>query len=216
MNCGENIFIHLILWRGERGKNKIAITMIPKIIFKYSRIYDQNWKEWIKYYRHRDRTYPSSQKVQAFIKKVEKLWRKNEKKVLKEISKITGLKWKEQTIVCYVVGNCAVFSDPLTLRVYKNPDYFIDALIHELIHYGDSSKTTKVSKYFNQKYRKESSRTIAHILVNAFHWHIFLKFYGEKRLQRWIKFLSVMPFLKRSWEIIQEEGYQNIIDEFKK
>lgn len=190
--------------------------MTPEIIFKYSRIYDQNWKEWIKLYKHKDKEYPLPQKVQNFIKKVERLWRKDEKKVLEEISKITGLKWKEKTIVCYVVGNCTVFSDPLTLRVYKEPDYFIDALIHELIHYGDPSQSSRVWKYFNQKYKKESARTIAHILVNAFHWHIFLKFYGEKRLQEWAKFLSVMPFMKRSWEIIREEGYWNIIDDFRK
>jgi hypothetical protein len=69
------------------------------------------------------------------MEKVEKLWRRYEKKILKELPTITRLKWKSRFICCYVVGRCIPFSDPLTLPVYeKSQDYFIDTLVHELIH----------------------------------------------------------------------------------
>jgi hypothetical protein len=58
---------------------------------------------------------PSMKQIQNYIKKVEKLWRKHEKKILEELSKISGLKWKSKIIYCYVVGRCIAFSDPLTL-----------------------------------------------------------------------------------------------------
>jgi len=108
---------------------------IPKIIFKYSWIYDQNWREWIKIYRKKIKRYHSIKQVQNYIKKAEKMWRKNEKKILTELSNITKLKWKSKFIYCYVVGRCIPFSDPLTLPVCKkHPDYFVDILVHELIH----------------------------------------------------------------------------------
>jgi hypothetical protein len=77
---------------------------------------------------------PSPRKILNYIKSVEKLWNKVGKKVLREISKVTSLKWKSKVIHCYVVGKCVPFSDPLTLPIYKEKDYFIDVLIHELIH----------------------------------------------------------------------------------
>jgi len=90
-------------------------------------------------------------KVLNYIKKVEKLWRKEEKKVLQELIRITYLKWRAKSITCYIVGRCKPFSDPLTMPVYeKCPDYFIDVLIHELIHnlfiqLGNYQKAKKVA-----------------------------------------------------------------------
>jgi hypothetical protein len=191
--------------------------MIPKIVFKYSWIYDQNWKEWIKIYRRIDK-YPTERQILNYIKKVEKLWRKYEKKILKEISSITGLKWKSKLICCYVVGRCIPFSDPLTLPIYeKNQDYFIDTLVHELIHQlftQNSEKLRKAWKYIERKYKNESFKTRIHIPLHAIHTHIYLKFFGEERLRRDVEAISFLPDYKRSWEIVQKEGYKKIIQEF--
>jgi hypothetical protein len=63
-----------------------------------------------------------------YIKKVEKIWSKIDKEILRELSRVSRLKWKSKFIYCYVVGKCVPFSDPLTLPVYKNLDCFIDTL----------------------------------------------------------------------------------------
>ena len=196
--------------------------MTPKIIFKYSWIYDQKWKEWIKTYERKTGRYPGTNRILNYTKKVEKLWRRDEKKILGELSEITGLKWKSEFIHCYVVGRCIPFSDPLTLPVYdKYPDYFIDTLIHELIHQlftqeGNEKKSEKARNYINRKYRKEPTKTRIHIPLHAFHSHIYLKFFNEKRLNRDIKLISHLPEYKRSWEIVQKDGYEKIMGEFKK
>lgn len=191
---------------------------IPKIIFKYSWIYDQTWREGLM--GKKQKNYPSSQQILNYIKKIEKLWREAEKKVLSEISKIAHLEWKSKFISCYVVGRCRPFSDPLTIPVYKQyPDYFIDVLIHELIHnlFIQNLKETKKSwQYFERKYRKESNTLIIHIPLHAIHSHIYYKFFNEKRLKRDIKFISFLPDYKKSWQIVQKDGYQNIINEFVK
>lgn len=196
--------------------------MTPKIIFKYSWIYDQNWKKWIKIYiKKEDKNYPTTPEVLSYIKKVESMWHKYEKKVLGEMSKLTGLKWKEKNITCYVVGNCFPFSDPLTIKAYKEHDYFIDTLIHESIHQlftqnGNSERVAKVKKYYEKKYAGETRRTQIHIHVHAIHQHLFLKFFGQKRLDRQIEKMNKYPDYKKAWDIVREEGYQNIIGEFKK
>lgn len=192
----------------------------PKIIFKYSRIYDRIWKENLIAKRKRVRIYPSSQKIINYTKKVEKLWRKDERKILRELSKITRLSWKSKFIYCYVVGQCIPFSDPLTMPVYrKYPDYFIDVLVHELIHnlfVQNHEKTKAAWRYFERKYRKEPQKTRIHIPLHAIHSHIYLKFYSEKRLKRDVEFINRFPAYKKSWRIVQKEGYQNIVREFVK
>ncbi|MFA6097897.1 MAG: hypothetical protein WC788_09840 [Candidatus Paceibacterota bacterium] len=194
--------------------------MTPKIIFKYSWIYDQNWKKWIKVYiKKEDKNYPTTPEVLNYIKKVEKMWRKCEKKVLREMTELTGLKWKEKNITCYVVGNCSPFSDPLTIKTYKEHDYFIDTLVHESIHQlftqeGNLEQAAKAWKYFEKKYANETYRTRIHIPLHAIHWHIFLKFFGQKRLDRQIEKMNKYTDYKKAWDIVKKEGYQNVIGRF--
>ncbi len=193
---------------------------ISKVIFRYSWVYDQSWSEKKKG-NAKTENYPSQRKVLNYIKKVEKIWKKDEKKILTELSRITGLKWKEDKIICYVIGKCIPFSDPLTIPVYdKYPDYFIDILTHELIHQlfiqnEDLKQLKKAWKYTGKKYKNESQKTKIHIPLHDIHSHIYLKFFNEKRLKRDIKWISFLPDYKKSWEIVQKEGYKNIIKEFK-
>ena len=162
----------------------------------------------------------SPQKVLNYIKKIEKLWKKEEKKALQELSRITQLKWKSKSIDCFVVGRCRPFSYPLTMPVYdKYPDYFIDVLIHELIHnifIQNEKELEKAWRYIGKKYKKESIITKNHITLHAIHSHIYLKFYGKERLKRDIRLINYLPDYKKSWQIVQKEGYKNIIDEFTK
>lgn len=196
--------------------------MKTKIIFRYSRIYDRRWKESGKFYGAKDKNYPSPAKIRNYIKKAEKEWRKHEIKVLTELSKITGLKWQEKTIVCYVVGRCIPFSDPLTMKVYKDLNRFIDVLIHELIHRlmasqeGNLKKSKKAWDYFYGKYKNESFTTAIHVPLHAFHTAIFLKFFGKKRMENEIRAMNDLPDYGRSWDIVKKEGYKTIIENFKK
>jgi len=195
--------------------------VIPKIIFKYSRIYDEIWREGFLGKNSRE-YYPSERKILNYIKKVEKLWREHERKVLTELSNITHLKWKVRSIYCYVVGKCKPISEPLTLPLYeKHPDFFIDMLIHELIHNlftqeGNLKKTKRAWNYFRSKYKKESPRTIIHIPLQAIHTHIYLKFFNDRRLKRNITRDQQFRDYHRAWQIIQKEGHKNIINEFVK
>jgi len=191
----------------------------PRVEFRTSTIYDAHWKRLTKKSDPKQR-YPSRKTQVQFLKKLEKAWRPIEKKVLTEISKSTKMTWKPEVIVCYVVGRCRAFSEPLTLPVYFAPiDFAVDVLTHELIHNiyrQNMRKSMKAWNYVWKKYRRESDITRIHVPLHAAHHQIYLRLFNHKRLERDIKRSSKMKNYRKSWEIVQKEGPENIIKEFKK
>lgn len=183
---------------------------MSKINFVYSNIYDQHYDYRIEY-----------NKLMKYMKELEKKWIKIEKDITKELSKITELKWHEKEIKCYIVGKAIPFSDPLTIPYYKNINDGIDILIHELIHQiftqgNNLEKSNNSWKRIYKKYKNESNNTKIHIPLQAIHKHIYLKFFNKNRLQKDIKSYQELIDYKRAWDIVEEEGYMDIINDFKK
>lgn len=159
---------------------------------------------------------------QKKIREIKKEWKKYEKEILNEISNLTNLKWRDSKIKCYIVTRTVPFSEPLTIPAYKEVDRFIDVLIHELIHQifmqGKNYTLSKGAwKHVFDKYKNESRRTKIHIPLHAIHSHMYLKFFNKERMQRDLDAIRAFDkeSYKRSWKIIQKEGYDNIIREFR-
>ena len=76
-------------------------------------------------------------------------------------------------------------------------------------------KWIKWKNYAWKKYKKEPFITRNHILLHSVHAILLERLFGEKRLKKEIK-RPINKDYKRSWEIVQKEGYQNILNEFKK
>jgi hypothetical protein len=195
--------------------------MIPTINFKFSWIYDSHWKDL---YEKEGREkkfgkYPSHTEILEYIKKVEILWSSKAENVLQQLQEITNLKWKLKQITCYVVGWAVPFSDPLTLPMYKDyPDYFIDTLIHELIHQlfiQNDEKLINYWKFIDKKYKKEDFDVRVHIPLHALHKKIYLSHFDAKRIKRDKDMVKHLKTYTRSWEIVEREGYESIIMEFK-
>ena len=191
--------------------------MIPRIIFRHSHAYDQIYKDI-----SRIKNYPNEKEIVSYIKKIQKIWNKISKKVLKELESITKLEFKKDEITCYVVGKSVPFTDPLTIPIYRQEyNYFIDTLIHELIHIlftqeENLIKTKKAWQYIFNKYKKETFDTKIHIPLHAVHTHIYTVFFSMERLEHDIIELFNLRAYRRSWEIVNKEGYKNIINEFTK
>ena len=157
--------------------------MTPRIIFRYSGVYDGHWKfvtENSLVRKRLQKAYPSSKKILQYSRNIAKIWEKREKEYLQTLSKIAGLKWKRKRIPCYVVGFCRPISDPLTIRPYKHHGDFIDTLIHELVHnlIAVDNNIKKCWKYLDKKYKKESKLTINHIPLNAMLGLFYLQVFG--------------------------------------
>jgi len=159
--------------------------------------------------------YPSDRKIEKYIKEAEKEWRKIENKILQSLSEITRIKWKEKEVFCYVIGRGVPISDPLTMEIYeKRIDWFIDVMIHELIHrlFCQEDNLKKFYK-LGEKYKKDIHTTV-HIVLNAIHKEVYLKFFNKKRLLREIKIFSNYPEYKEAWDFVEKNDYKKIIKDF--
>ncbi len=187
----------------------------PKIIFKYSLIYDQIWRD-IGENCFAGKNIPEKEEVQEYLKEVEFLWREKEQTVFEEIFNAVPLAWEEKDIICYVVGKSfpiPAFSHPLTISLYENKNDFIDTLVHEIIHHIN----IKINLgSFKEKYKNESRKTMIHISVHAIHAHIYLKMFDRERMERNIKRIEKLPDYRRAWKIVEKEGYENILSEINK
>jgi len=200
--------------------------MIPKINFKYSWIYDEKMEqlyEAIKKERNLNHKYPDWKETLKYTKQIYKKWSAIANKVLIAIEKTSGLKWKEPKITCYVVGRTIAFSDPLTVGTVNDKNWFIDILTHELIHQifvQNMDKKEKYWKYLEKKYPKYGLSTRIHITLLAIHKSIYLTLSNKSGLKRDIKradkVVKYSPQYKTAWDVVDKEGYKNLIKEFKK
>ncbi|MBM3232155.1 hypothetical protein FJZ21_02125 [Candidatus Pacearchaeota archaeon] len=196
--------------------------MIPKVNFKYSYIYDELFrssKELNKILKKNGKRYPSSVEIIEFMERLEIVWGNEGNKILDEISKLSGIKWKTNSISCYIVGACRPMSEPLTIKVCGDITHAVDVLTHELIHclqIGISDKKwDKWLKYLDSKYPRENKNTKGHIFLNAVQMALYLDFFGVDRLIRDMWNSNVSVDYKRSWEIVEKEGSDKIVNKFK-
>jgi len=195
--------------------------MLPKVRFVYSGIYDQGYRNSLKIQENlkkQNKEYPSVGEIKKYIKKIENIWKKEGNKILNSISKASGLKWKDKEIKVYVIGVGNPFSDPLTLPIWKNTNGFIDTLTHELIHGIQAQNQEKFQKWRNQldrQYKKENETTKNHIFLHAVHKKVYLEIFSEKRLKNDLKKCEKYPDYTSSWQIVETEGYKNIINKFR-
>ena len=181
--------------------------MLPKIIFRHSWLYDKSLKRPAKFKIPNDRVFDT------FIQKLERQWKKDGKKILKEIATFTKLKWHQKEIVCYVAIGVIPFSDPLTLNLRNN----IDTLTHELIHriFSEPENITKIKWHRLKKlYKGESYVTNNHVVIHAVHTHVLKKLFSEKRLAAEKKSMH-NPNYVRAWKIVEAEGYKNILPKLR-
>jgi hypothetical protein len=138
------------------------------------------------------------------MKKIEKLWEKDEKKILAEIENASGMKWKEKEIICYLVSRAIPFSDPLTMPVYKNKQFFIDILVHELIHrifVQNNKDFRKKMQIIIKKFPDENWNVKIHILLDIIHKKIYEKFNWQKRMQNEINYFKKLRDYKKAWNL---------------
>ncbi|MFH1503595.1 MAG: hypothetical protein ABIE36_02975 [Candidatus Diapherotrites archaeon] len=167
--------------------------------------------------------------INSFLNKIKPLWKKKEKEIFPYCEEITGLKWKKKEIPAYIIkiSSLMPISDPLTIPIQLesenrtnslSPDRFIDMLIHEIIHNLFIQNEKETGDYFDfimKKYKDEDFDTSIHLLLHAIHKKIFLKYFGKERLEEEIEMNSFYPAYKKSWEIVNERGEDDIIQEFK-
>ncbi|HVZ11156.1 MAG TPA: hypothetical protein VG941_01965, partial [Candidatus Paceibacterota bacterium] len=190
--------------------NTTLIIMIPKTQFHHSPTYEEHL------IKPAGLVPLKNDVLYRDTRKLELKWQKIEKKILQEISKITGLPWRESHIYIYITSNESWFSEPLTLSITRDTNTLLQILVHELIHRIISENENWMAirnRWYKLmgKYEEEKLNARIHIPIHAIHRQIFLVFFGQKALQSEIERMKDDPDYARAWELVERDGYKNII-----
>src|SRR3989338_5892909 len=152
--------------------------------------------------------------IKSYIYDLEKSWKVDEKRILGEIESVSGLKFKKNDIICYVVKNMADYaiSHPLTMKVEKNLERASIVLIHELIHilFVQNKKSEKLIGYLSKNYGEHNLHFRVHLPLFIVQRKVIENLYGKNYFTKVLR-----------TELKLEEGYiwrtaNEIYPKFKK
>lgn len=191
----------------------VDMSLLPKITIKYGKLIDPFFKDSVEK-NYPDYVFPSIEEVKKKVDMFKEEWDSNGEKLLIAIFDITGLKFTRSHIDVFVVtATPRDMSAPLIIRSRYSPEEFVDMMLHELLHilFGDN-------KLGFLKIERESDRTLNHVNVFA----VLTKLYkntcnDEARLHRVRDkaYKGNNVEYKRAWEIVDEMGYEKIIEELR-
>lgn len=166
-------------------------------------------------------TVQNREEVKEKISLFETEWKKYEEKILESICRILGLEFYKKVIDVYIVGAYKkAFSTPMVISAKYEPDLFVDIITHELLHVllTDNDKNVSVGEIWKEMFPEAIDRTsLNHVLVHAVHKQIYLDTLNTpERFERDLKRCGKWPSYNDAWNIVEKEGYLNIIERFKK
>lgn len=165
--------------------------------------------------RYPDYQFPPEDEISEKIKIFKAEFVKSGEEFLNFLSDTTGLSFKRNIIDCYIVSaTTRDMSAPLIIRSRWSAEEFMDVIMHELIHALFSDN--KIEKIENKWNTSES--TINHVMV----FSLLKKFYlevlkSEDRLKNIVSKSGPDNNVDyyNAWQIVDEVGFENIIQEIK-
>ena len=98
---------------------------------------------------------------------INRAWKRQEKKILDGLQKITGLEFLQNYVDVFLVNpdDSPSNSNPIIVVVKDDTDRFIRILSHELIHELCADNTTGINWHFKvqKMYKKEIPQTANHV-----------------------------------------------------
>ncbi len=208
---------------------KESSKKLPEIIIKYSPKLDpiflgyirqeskhkelwQKWKPW------------SIKQVEVKVAEHKKEWSKYEKDILTGMCTVLNTNFHKNIIDVYLVAaNIRNFNDPIVIGGIISPQEFVVTLTHELVHellpYTEdkSSPDFIYLEIFKEMFPKEHRKTILfHVVLYAIIEHLFKDILQKPQL--WdiaVKETETHEDYKKTITILKEQGYKNLIKEFK-
>ena len=177
-------------------------------------IFSKSWPQNLKPIRRKGFNAPSQKIINSHIRKLEKEWEKGGRRIIKEISKITNLKWQEKKVICYTTFGIRAQSNPLILNLRSDVDTLTHELIHRILSEPDNwDKIRNNWMSLMKKYQGETQITKIHIVIHAIHAAALNNLFGKKRFNE-VKARVTDSNYIRSWKIVEKEGYKDIIKKF--
>ncbi len=147
-----------------------------KLEFIYSPIYDNLLTDMSK----KEFSNNQIKEMEFYKEELELIWKKEENKIIKEIEKISKLKFKSNR-KCFIVNNMkyTAISNPLTVK-REHIERTKTILIHELVHILFEDNKDKIKKLIEKSYPEESMDFKIHVPVLLITRKVVEKLYGEK------------------------------------
>ncbi len=179
-----------------------------KLKFVYSSIYDNMLSEM----SGKDFTATNVEDMLIYKKDIEDSWKKDEKKIIRDIEKFSGLKFKGDKN-CFLVGDMiyTAISNPMTLKKHSNMKRTKTILVHELIHKLLEDNRKKVSNLIIRAYPEKSFEFKLHVPVLLITKKVIEKSYGKETLNRVIKDEMGREILSDVWPEVNR-----LSDKFRK
>jgi len=116
------------------------------IDFIYSSVYDELFTS-MKKKKYSGKQFIEMEKFSAML---QSFWEKEGKKIIREIERVTKLKFKKE-VDCYIVSEMffEAISHPFTVKMCNNIDRLRGIMVHELIHILFVQNENKVLKVLN-------------------------------------------------------------------
>lgn len=188
--------------------------MLPKIKFTCGWTRDEYQRPWTRYGRVPDRV------LRARIAAYRRRWRSVGPSILRRLSQLTGIRWRERVMICTLTP-LYTQADPLCVPPYQDPDWFIHVLTHELIHQllrqGKAHTVQQRLERLRRRYRRYPKDVREHILVHAIHGIVIQKLFrdGGRLFQRELRWAAKRPEYALSWQIAQRRGFKKIAQELR-
>jgi hypothetical protein len=162
--------------------------------------------------------FPEIDEVKKRVSDYQAAWQEKEEIILKGLTDILELDFFQNAIDVYIAPFMQPISEPLILHTLREPDSFIDALSHELLHrlFTDNTQNIPYGEIIKKMYPEEVMMVRNHVVIFAVLKYLFLDVLKEPhRLERKVRFHQKSPPYKRAWEIVESQDYREIINSFK-
>jgi len=167
-----------------------------KLKFIYSPIYDNLLTDMSK----KIFSVEQIKEMEYYKEELEAFWKKDENKIIKEIEKVSKLKFKSDK-ECFLVNTMkyTAVSNPLTLKKHQHLDRAKTILIHELIHILMEDNKDKVIKLIEKTYPEESFEFKIHVPVLLITKKVVENIYDDTLFQEILKDELKRDVLNEAW-----------------
>ncbi len=195
----------------------------PEIRIQYSRLLDPFFRSLFELELEKDIqpegvTYNNAETILNNIKEYKISWHERAP-VLTYMQETLQLDFYQTTIDVFVVGRIKnAISSPMIISSTKTPDEFVDILTHELLHrlISDSKQKIPAKDILLKLFPTETMLCRNHVVVHAVLKKIYLEFLKvPQRLAIVKEHDKKSPDYLRAWEIVDEQGEDDIIAKFR-
>lgn len=156
-----------------------------------------------------DKEHPEAKQaleVKEYIDKLQESWDKISDKVFREIEKTSGIKWKKEEFVCYVVKDSLFsISKPLILKMSNNLENARLVIVHELVHRNlNSEKHNDYLRLLQAKLKDRLQITKRHVIVNLVLLRVVPKLFGKTCFKRMLKKDCKLRDYAEAWKLAFE------------